>query len=239
MADSGTPDARVKLAVKTGTFLQITISLHAPTLHFIMHLLQMNLTHRHDLSSTSSLSSAQARYSTIRGEVSGAISKLGRDYMVEVGFNVELTGVDRRASLEGWQFRLVQPTTVPTQNEYDEPSSTFNALFHTPPYNMDFDGDEMNMQYVCRCYTLNNGLMDSPASPKSEETYMDIKTFEIGRSWIFDLAVLNCSEDYGLLRIHTAIRTIEGDEVQMLKLAIEGLRLELWFATAHMRKSIH
>jgi hypothetical protein len=39
---------------------------------------------------------------------------------------------------------------------------------------MDFDGDEMNMQYVCRRYTLNNGLMDSPASPKSEETCAEL-----------------------------------------------------------------
>ena len=25
-----------------------------------------------------------------------------------------------------------------------------NLLYRTPPYNADFDGDEMNMQYVCR-----------------------------------------------------------------------------------------
>lgn len=70
------------------------------------------------------------------------------------------------------QLCSFQPAAISTQDEYDEPSGQVDAILQyvcgifvfihfenlaaafrlnlsvTPPYNADFDGDEMNMQYV-------------------------------------------------------------------------------------------
>ena len=67
---------------------------------------------------------------------------------------------------------------------------------------------------------------------------MGVKVFEISWSWIFDLAVLDCSKDYWFLRFNMGIGTGKGDEVEMLKLTIECLWLKLWFAAVHMCESI-
>ena len=68
---------------------------------------------------------------------------------------------------------------------------------------------------------------------------MDVKVFEISWSWIFDLAVSDCSKDNQFLRFNMGIRTSKGDEVEMLKLTIEGLWLELWFVAVHMCELIY
>ncbi|KIM82650.1 hypothetical protein PILCRDRAFT_7572 [Piloderma croceum F 1598] len=58
-------------------------------------------------------------------------------------------------TFKGWGLRTLQLTAVIAQDEYDEPPSKADAVFQTqafrldhsvtPPYNADFNGDEMNM----------------------------------------------------------------------------------------------